>query len=359
MEHATVRGHPGLPVALVPAQWHLRPGRQQRKTPADLAGKTVGVAEYQLTANVWIRGILQDRYGLPVTAVRYRTGGLHEPGRPEKLAIALPEDVDIAPIGPGDTLSEMLAEGRIDALYTPRTPRSFVDGRARRLFTDFKAEEHTYWEATRIFPVMHVVVMRTEVYERDRWIARSLFDAFEKARRLAYDGMGETAALRYMLPWLAADLEHAQRTLGPDYWTYGLAGNETALDTIRTALRVRAGPHPASATRLGGFSGPGGPSSATVAGRASWWQPGVQWRPSAGRPGTSGRSSSRIRRRPASTRARSRRAAPRPAHPGGRPRMSAWTVSLPTSMVAVPEPDSRLATHCGSSGAPPMLAHTT
>lgn len=208
------------------------PAGSEVRKPADLAGQTVGVAEYQLTANVWIRGMLQDHYGLPVTSVRYRTGGLHEPGRPEKLAITLPSDVDIAPIEPGDTLSEMLAEGRIDALYTPRTPRSFVDGRARRLFADFKTEEVEYWQKTGIFPVMHVVVMRTEVYERDRWIARSLFDAFEKARRLAYDGIGETAALRYMLPWLAADVEHAQRTLGADYWTYGLEGNEAAVGTL-------------------------------------------------------------------------------------------------------------------------------
>src|SRR5262249_979737 len=122
--------------------------------PADLAGRTVGVAEYQLTANVWIRGVLQDRHGLPVDAVRYRTGGLHEPGRPEKLAIQLPSNVDIAPIGPSDTLSDLLAEGRIDALYTPRTPRSFIDGRARRLFPDFKTAEVEYWEATKIFPIM-------------------------------------------------------------------------------------------------------------------------------------------------------------------------------------------------------------
>jgi 4,5-dihydroxyphthalate decarboxylase len=208
------------------------PAGSDVRTPADLISRTVGVAEYQLTANVWIRGMLQDLYGLPVTSVHYRTGGLHEPGRPEKLAVKLPEDVDIAPIGPGETLSELLADGRIDAVYTPRTPRSFTDGRARRLFADVKAEEIRYWEATGIFPIMHVVVIRTEVYERDRWIARSLFDAFEKARRLAYDGMGETAALRYMLPWLAADLELTQRTLGKDYWTYGLAGNENALNTL-------------------------------------------------------------------------------------------------------------------------------
>jgi 4,5-dihydroxyphthalate decarboxylase len=210
---------------------YLPPDSDVRE-PRDLIGRTVGVAEYQLTANVWIRGILQDLYDVPVASVRYRTGGLHDPGRPEKLRINLPGDIDIAPIAPGETLSELLAEGRIDALYTPRTPRSYTEGRARRLFPDFPAAELDYWRRTGIFPVMHVVVIRADVYERDRWVARSLMDAFEKARRIALAGMAETAALRYMLPWLAADFEHAQRELGADYWTYGLDGNEAALGTL-------------------------------------------------------------------------------------------------------------------------------
>ena len=94
-------------------------------SPADLTGRLVGVAEYQLTANVWIRGILAERYGLPVAAVRYRTGGLHEPGRVAKLAHDPPPGVDIEPIPAGATLADMLAAGQIDALYTPRVPRTF------------------------------------------------------------------------------------------------------------------------------------------------------------------------------------------------------------------------------------------
>jgi 4,5-dihydroxyphthalate decarboxylase len=208
------------------------PSSSSAHDAADLAGKTVGLAEYQLTANIWIRGILAERHGLPVDAVRYRTGGLHAPGRPEKLAVKLPPSIDIAPIGAGETLSDLLAAGEIDALYTPRTPRAYVEGRARRLFPDFPAVEEAYWRDTGIFPIMHVVVIRADVYERDRWIARSLMDAFAAARRIALDGMAETAALRYMLPWLAADVEHAQQVLGSDYWTYGLPGNERTLDTI-------------------------------------------------------------------------------------------------------------------------------
>ena len=204
------------------------------REPRDLIGRTVGVAEYQLTANVWIRGILADMYGVPVNSVRYRTGGLHQPGRPEKLAVSLPADIDVSPVGPGETLSDLLSTGGIDALYTPRTPRSFAQGdpAVGRLFPDFRTAEAEYWRETEIFPVMHVVVLRADVYQRNRWIARSLTDALAQARAIALAGLDETASLRYMLPWLADDVASAQRVLGADYWTYGLAGNEKALATI-------------------------------------------------------------------------------------------------------------------------------
>lgn len=202
--------------------------------PEQLVGATVGVAEYQLTANVWIRGILAEHHGVPVSSVRYRTGGLHEPGRPEKLAVSLPPDVEVTPIGPGQTLSGMLASGEIDALYTPRTPRSFAEGHPQvaRLFPDFRTVEAAYWRKTGIFPVMHVVAIRADVYRRDRWVARSLMEAFTAARRIALDGIDETASLRYMLPWLPDDVAAVRAVLGDDYWTYGLAGNEAALSAI-------------------------------------------------------------------------------------------------------------------------------
>jgi 4,5-dihydroxyphthalate decarboxylase len=204
------------------------------RQPQDLIGRTVGVAEYQLTANVWIRGILADWHGVPVSSVRYRTGGLHQPGRSEKLPISLPDDVDVSPIGPGQTLSGLLATGAIDAIYSPRTPRCFAEGdpAVGRLFPDYRAAEVGYWRETGIFPIMHVVVIRSDVYQRQRWIARSLTDAFEAARAIALAGLTETASLRYMLPWLPDDVASVQRVLGDDYWTYGLAGNETALATF-------------------------------------------------------------------------------------------------------------------------------
>ncbi len=126
----------------------------------------MGVAEYQLTANVWIRGILAERHGLAVDAVRYRTGGQHAPGRVAKLAHAAPAGVEIEPIPAGATLAGMLADGELDALYTPRVPHGFGEGRVRRLFADARAEEERYFAETGIFPVMHVVVLRRDVYER-------------------------------------------------------------------------------------------------------------------------------------------------------------------------------------------------
>jgi 4,5-dihydroxyphthalate decarboxylase len=204
------------------------------RSPQQLAGRTVGVPEYQVTAAVWIRGILEEFHGVPVNSVRYRTGGLHAPGRTEKIALHLPADIDIAAVPEGRTLDEMLASGEIDALYTPRTPKSFASGRPEvaRLFSDWPAAEAEYFQRTRIFPIMHVIVIRREVYERDRWIAASLFAAFEAARRLALRGIDETASLRYMLPWLAHEVARTRQIMGEDYWRYGLDPQDPALDTL-------------------------------------------------------------------------------------------------------------------------------
>jgi 4,5-dihydroxyphthalate decarboxylase len=204
--------------------------------PADLIGKQVGVAEYQLTANVWIRGILADQHGVPAESVIYRTGGLHQPGRVEKLKIQPPPEVRIQPIGAGQTLSEMLATGEIDALYTPRTPQSFSRGDrgVRRLFDPSRPAEEEYFRRTRIFPIMHVVVLRRDVYEQNRWLARSLYDAFEKAKALCEQGIDETAAARYMLPWLHDEVARTRAVLGADYWPYGMEKN---LEVLRTFLR--------------------------------------------------------------------------------------------------------------------------
>ena len=199
--------------------------------PGDLRGRVVGLAEYQLTANGWIRGILAEHHGVPVGSVRYRTGGLHEPGRVAKVTHDPPPGVQIEPIPADRTLADMLVTGEIDALYTPRTPSPFGQRHpgVRRLFTDPRPHEEQYYATTGIFPIMHVVVLRRDVYEARPWLAQSLYKAFEEARQAASRRMAETAASRYMLPWLYAEAERSRQLMGEDFWSYGLAGNEAAL----------------------------------------------------------------------------------------------------------------------------------
>ena len=202
------------------------------REPRDLIGKRVGSPEYQMTAPVWIRGILAEHYGVPPDAYTHVTGGEEQPNRAEKLPIRLPESFRLERIGPDDTLAAMLRDGRIDALATARKPSSFDGEGVVRLFPDYPAVERAYFRDTGIFPIMHVVAIRRHVYEANPWVARSLLTAFREAQRLTYAGLRETAALKAMLPWAHAALEEAEALMGPDFWPYGLPANRNALLTF-------------------------------------------------------------------------------------------------------------------------------
>jgi 4,5-dihydroxyphthalate decarboxylase len=194
----------------------------------DLIGKKVGNPEYQMTAPVWIRGILADHYGVPVDSVTYYTGGEEEPGRSEKIKVKR--------IGPDQTLAQMLLDGEIDALYTARMPSSFLKGggKVKRLFEDYEQVERNYFKETKMFPIMHTVAIRRDVYEANRWVARSLMKALEESQRRTYEDLCETAALKVMLPWLTSHVEQVKREMGEDFWPYGFEKNE---QTLRTFLR--------------------------------------------------------------------------------------------------------------------------
>jgi 4,5-dihydroxyphthalate decarboxylase len=200
--------------------------------PKDLIGKRVGNPEYQMTAPVWIRGILSEHYSVPADSVTYMTGGEEETGRSEKIALDLPASIRVEPIGPDQTLARMLRDGEIDALYTARKPSTYDGKKVKRLFPNHVEVEKAYWRDTRIFPIMHVVVIRREIYEANRWIAANLFKAFCEAQAICYQGLKETAALKAMLPWLNAHVEEAIDLMGPDFWPYGLARNRETLATF-------------------------------------------------------------------------------------------------------------------------------
>lgn len=204
------------------------------REPKDLIGRKVGNPEYQLTANVWIRGILAEHYGVPVNGVAYYTGGQEEPGRVEKSRLQLPPDIRIERIGPTETLASMLASGTIDALYAPKAPSTLrtAPDRVKRLFADVLTVERDYFRRTQIFPIMHTLVIRRELYERHRWVATSLFKAFTAAQRQTYADLDETSALKSMLPWLIAHLDDTRREMGDDFWPYGLEPNRQVLETF-------------------------------------------------------------------------------------------------------------------------------
>jgi len=204
------------------------------RAPKDLIGKRIGTPEYQMTAPVWIRGMLADQYGVPVDSVTYCTGGEEEPGRPEKLELDLPPRIRVERIGETQTLAAMLASGEIDALHAARMPSTFSTrgGAVRRLFENYKEVEQQYFRDTGIFPIMHTVVIRRSVYEENRWIAQSLYKAFAQAQKHTYDDLYVTAALKAMLPWLTAHVEETRSLMGDDYWSYGFERNRATLATF-------------------------------------------------------------------------------------------------------------------------------
>ncbi len=204
------------------------------RKPQDLKGRRIGVPEYQMTAPVWIRGILSDDYGVKVTDCEHFSGGEEQAGRDEKLKINVPSHIRLKAI-PGDkTLSRMLADGELDALVTARAPSTFHNepDKVKRLFPNYVEVEKDYYRRTRIFPPMHTVVIRRDVYAKNPWIAQSLYKAFTEAKARAYALYSQTAALPAMVPWLVAELEEARREMGEDWWPYGLEPNRKALETF-------------------------------------------------------------------------------------------------------------------------------
>jgi 4,5-dihydroxyphthalate decarboxylase len=201
--------------------------------PSDLAGKRVGVPEYQMTAPLWQRALLQHEYGVPPSTIQWFQGGLEQSGREEKVQLNLPSDIVLQSISSEQTLSHMLEVGEIDALLSARAPSSFSrgSGAVRRLFPDFKKIEQEYFRKTGIFPIMHVIVLRRDIVEKYPWAGANLYKAFCQAKDRLFEQMTQTAALHVSLPWLIAELEETQRLMGPDFWPYGVAANRKTLDT--------------------------------------------------------------------------------------------------------------------------------
>ena len=202
--------------------------------PEDLRGKRVGIPEWTVTATVLLKGIWQEHYGVPIQDVHWLVGGLEQAGRANRIEIEVPPGVQIESIPPDRTLSEMLAEGSIDALFSSRDPICYQRGsdRVRRFFSDPKAEEIAYFKKTGIFPIMHLLVLKESIHREHPWVAQELYKAFRRAKARAEEALFDTGALRFMVPWLHHTMDEARAIMGPDPWPYGIELNRTALETF-------------------------------------------------------------------------------------------------------------------------------
>ena len=206
--------------------------------PSDLAGKVVGVPEYWQTAAVWIRGILQHEYDVDLKTIEWREGGVDVPLSPEESE-ARKNMPGYRPqmLAAGECLSDQLAKGMLDAVIGARKPGS-VDKTPglRRLFPNYREVEKEYFQRTGIFPIMHTLVVRTEIYERHPWVAESLYKALSESKRICLNQMRFTGTIKYTLPWLFSDLEEIDDTFGGDPWPYGYPANRHVLETFAQYL---------------------------------------------------------------------------------------------------------------------------
>lgn len=201
--------------------------------PAELKGRRIGIAEWQLTANVWARGILED-YGVRQSDVTWVRGGMHTAGRPEKIAVQVPSDVTIEAAPEGTTLDEMLRKGEIDGYIGPRSLRCFDEQHPNvgRLFDDGFAAASKHYERTGIFPIMHVLGVKKSIAEPNPWLPGALLKAFTQSKVVAQEALQDTSATKVTMPFVEDTLTTARRLLGPEIWTYGVPGNEHVLDTF-------------------------------------------------------------------------------------------------------------------------------
>ena len=209
--------------------------RQDRvKSPEDMKGKRVGLPEYQLTACVWARIILQDEHGVKPSDVIWVRGGIENPGRPEKISVKLPPGVRMEEAPAGSTISELLARGEIDGFIAPRPPR--LAGRLNTqigwLFADPVSAATHYFKRSGIFPIMHLVGIRCELVQKSPWLPAAVFKAFQESKARCLAALEDTSASKVTLPFVDEQLRAARALMGADFWSYGLAPNRNVLEAF-------------------------------------------------------------------------------------------------------------------------------
>jgi 4,5-dihydroxyphthalate decarboxylase len=202
------------------------------KKPADLKGRKVGVSEYQLTANVWARALLEDQYGVKPSDIHWVRGGLEQAGRIEKIAVKLPLEVKLDAAPDGKTLNAMLETGEIDAFIGPRTPSCFEQGKPNIgwLWPDPMATAKDYFRQTSNFPIMHMIGVRRTLVAQHPWLPAAVLKAFTHAKSICLALLEETSASKVTLPFMEEQVKAARDLMGADFWPYGIPANRKTLE---------------------------------------------------------------------------------------------------------------------------------
>jgi 4,5-dihydroxyphthalate decarboxylase len=204
-------------------------------SPLDLAGGRIGIPEWSQTATVYARGWLTHQIGIPLTDIEWIQAGVNEPGRKEMAHLKLPDGVRYSQ-EPGRSLTDMLLAGDIDAMISANPPQAFRDGHPEmaRLMPDYRTEEAKYFRETGIYPIMHTVAIRRDVFERHPWVAMNLLNAFEEAKRRSIHRLSNVTASQIPMPWIYDSFEKVKDELfdGGEYWPYGIEPNRTTIEAF-------------------------------------------------------------------------------------------------------------------------------
>jgi 4,5-dihydroxyphthalate decarboxylase len=198
--------------------------------PEQLKGKRIGVPEWAQTAVIYARGYLSHQAGVPLDSAEWVQAGVNEAGRVEKVKLKLPPGVRLRP-EPTRSLNDMLLAGDLDAVLSARPPRSLGSG-IQRLFPDYQTAEEAYYKQTGVFPIMHVIVLRSDVLGRHPWLAMNLYKAFEEAKRRSIERLSDITASHAPFAWLAPSAERMKALFGEDFWPYGLEKNRKTLQAF-------------------------------------------------------------------------------------------------------------------------------
>ncbi len=206
--------------------------------PEDLRGKTIATPGYSSTSLTWIRGIVQKEYGIKPKDVKWVTASKDSSakaaGKVSRQERVLPEGVQISAGPPGKDESDLIESGEVDALFHAAEPRAYIEGHPKvgRLFPDYRSTEQAYFTKTGIFPIMHAVAIKRDIFKQHPWLVEAVFNAYSQAKELAYEYMAKAAWFNDSLPWYGQEFEETRALMGDNYYSYGIEPNRKTLEAL-------------------------------------------------------------------------------------------------------------------------------